>query len=562
MSSIVSIDTRGYDISMGPGFLRVGGGGGIAGNVYINGNVGIGALSSASNKLNIQSPVAKLNSYTNIGYTYPTSSVLIRNTTAASTLADRSCLINFHKYGLSGSYWDQLAAINMGLTDGHGTSLDFQVAYANGAGLYNYINALTLQSISLTNSLIGINTSTPSNATLDVSGSLRVGSGNKGIINFGQTGVGGFRSAYIYSTSTDLYILNQQPGAFQFGTNNDEKMRITADGYVGIKTTTPISFLEIHGSASTAHNIMPDGGSNHNLNLVSTKTGSSKYSMALGVDFTSGVGYINAAGNSAIQPVCLQTRGGRVGIGTTTPASTLDVNGTVSTGALNVNGDVAQTSGGLYSYMTLSRNGGANSSFINWYTANGTRLGFMGNGQISSNAGTGDMQLYFENGTTGLVITGDTAKKLTVSGSMTVGGSNGTSDPFTSFTSKKYSTAAIGFLNAFSITTTSDYGASYLEVIVMGTYSGVGEICIKYELAIAPSSGGTNLVYVNNARVASGSNLPKTLNVISGAFELRQITSGKVTTFAVYGPAITNNYGVYVRYLAGGAGNTGTITML
>ena len=40
MSSIVSIDTRGYDISMGPGFLRVGGGG-IAGNVYINGNVGI-----------------------------------------------------------------------------------------------------------------------------------------------------------------------------------------------------------------------------------------------------------------------------------------------------------------------------------------------------------------------------------------------------------------------------------------------------------------------------------------------------------------------------------------
>jgi hypothetical protein len=41
--------------------------------------------------------------------------------------------------------------------------------------------------------------------------------------------------------------------------------------------------------------------------------------MGLGVDQTTGAGYINAAGNGAIQPVCLQTRGGSVGIGTTTP---------------------------------------------------------------------------------------------------------------------------------------------------------------------------------------------------------------------------------------------------
>ena len=57
MSSIVSIDTRGYDISMGPGFLQVGRGGGIAGNVYINGNVGIGTANPTS-RLSVSGSIA------------------------------------------------------------------------------------------------------------------------------------------------------------------------------------------------------------------------------------------------------------------------------------------------------------------------------------------------------------------------------------------------------------------------------------------------------------------------------------------------------------------------
>jgi hypothetical protein len=467
----------------------VGGGGGIAGNVYINGNVGIGALSSASNKLNIQSPVTKLNSYTNINYTYPTSSVLIRNTTNASTLAERSCLINFQKNGLSGSYWDQLAAINMGLTDGQGTSLDFQVAYANGTGQYNYINALTLQSISLTNSLIGINTSTPSNATLDVSGSLRVGSGNVGIINFGQTGNGGYRSAYINSTSTNLYILNQQPGAFQFGTNNVERMRIAADGKVGIGTTAPGYLLDVSGGGAHIQTTDPQ---------LIIRTNRPVYN----------------GSKAAIQFFTTED---------TNPMGRIEC--------------VDQSTGnGVYQNDMIFYSGRN--------VTNIERMRILANGSIGIGTST-------------------PTSILDVSGSMTVGGSNGTSEPFTSFTSKKYATTAIGFVNAFSITTTNNYGASYLEVIVIGTYSGVSEVCIKYELAIAPYSGGTNLVYVNNATVPSGNNLPKTSSIIIGAFELRQTTSGKVTTFAVYGPAVTNNYAVYVRYLAGGtAGNTGTITML
>eukprot|EP01041_Mallomonas_annulata_P006234 gene6234-12625_t len=57
----------------------------------------------------------------------------------------------------------------------------------------------------------------------------------------------------------------------------------------------------------TSASNQPDGGGNHGLNLVSTETGTTPYSMALGVDYTSGVGYINAGGNAPTQPTKTRT---------------------------------------------------------------------------------------------------------------------------------------------------------------------------------------------------------------------------------------------------------------
>jgi hypothetical protein len=100
---------------------------------------------------------------------------------------------------------------------------------------------------------------------------------------------------------------------------------------VGINTSNPNCFLQILGNSSTLASTAPDNGANHNINLVSSKTGTTPYSMALGVDASGGFGYINAAGNSNLQPVCLQTRGGNVGIHNTSPQYTLDVSGTLNT---------------------------------------------------------------------------------------------------------------------------------------------------------------------------------------------------------------------------------------
>ena len=119
--------------------------------------------------------------------------------------------------------------------------------------------------------------------------------------------------------------------------NQEGATNIYYIGNVSINTsTTSLDFLQILGNNSTSSSQPPDSGSYHNLNLVSSKTGSTQYSMALGVDCSTGVGYINAAGNSDIQPVCLQTRGGVVGIGTTSPNIniSLDVSGQLHTSGL------------------------------------------------------------------------------------------------------------------------------------------------------------------------------------------------------------------------------------
>lgn len=121
------------------------------------------------------------------------------------------------------------------------------------------------------------------------------------------------------------------------------KMTIQADtGYVGIGTTNPSSFLHIYGNALTSHLGAPDydSGTYHNLLLTTIKTtDGSRNSMALGVDPSFGIGYINVARQSAIENVCIQTRGGTntndsVGIGMTNPSGAkLHVNGNIKIGS-------------------------------------------------------------------------------------------------------------------------------------------------------------------------------------------------------------------------------------
>lgn len=114
---------------------------------------------------------------------------------------------------------------------------------------------------------------------------------------------------------------------------------------VGIGTASPTGRLASY-TTNADHTAPPDGTpTNHQLIITNSKSGTTPYAMAIGMDQTHGCGYINAAGNGAYQPVCLQTRGGSVGIGITNPGASYALH---VVGAIFASGDITAFSDQRY----------------------------------------------------------------------------------------------------------------------------------------------------------------------------------------------------------------------
>jgi hypothetical protein len=104
-------------------------------------------------------------------------------------------------------------------------------------------------------------------------------------------------------------------------------INIVGTSGVGIGTSTPLTTLNIYNTTADSTRA-PDGDNRAGqLTISNSKTGVSVYSMAIGMDQVFGIGYINAAGNNTMQPVCLNTRGGSVGIGITNPTGKCHIYG-------------------------------------------------------------------------------------------------------------------------------------------------------------------------------------------------------------------------------------------
>lgn len=175
---------------------------------------------------------------------------------------------------------------------------------------------------------VGVGTSSIASATaLDVSGTMRVGSASTYLLNLGQSGVGTVRSGYIYGDGTDMTINNQQNGALFFQTNNAERVRITNVGSVGIGTATPLGNLSVYS------------GTTPSIAIRNTTSGQFTAGIANGAgDFAVGsvAGDVIIRNDDSTKKLHMQSgntalmtlTNASVGIGTTVPASVLEVYGT------------------------------------------------------------------------------------------------------------------------------------------------------------------------------------------------------------------------------------------
>jgi len=266
---------------------------------------------------------------------------------------------------------------------------NFTELYTNrisGSGTDNYIprfngtNALENSIIYDNGTNVGIGTSSPGgklsvNGTLQVTGSVAPSSGTGLELFFDGTGAG----TLAFSRGVG-YIPNYMDGSqLQFFTGSNERMRINSSGNVGIGTINPEVKLDIYGTGTTQHRIQSSSGgdirfsvdsvgrlgtySNSDFLLLSNGTERMRINSSgnVGIGTTSPSTKLEVVGNfksslsgyefqvypafdtnlvgmgassnhnlaivtNAIERMRI-TSGGNVGIGTTTPASKLNVSG-------------------------------------------------------------------------------------------------------------------------------------------------------------------------------------------------------------------------------------------
>ena len=180
------------------------------------------------------------------------------------------------------------------------------------------------------------------------------------------------REYALAQNSSGLTTLNSASGQpIQFDIGNSEKMRLHTNGYFGIGTTSPSTYLVV-GEDGGGHSTATPG-----IHMKSTSSERKHYVVGQATDRNAFLTWhYNATANSAYahlgtyggsNSLALQADGGNVGIGSTSPGTTLDVVGTSKisqtlsiggattiTGTLSVGGASPTFDSNTNNYLRLS----------------------------------------------------------------------------------------------------------------------------------------------------------------------------------------------------------------
>jgi hypothetical protein len=233
---------------------------------------------------------------------------------------------------------------------------------------------------------LGIGTNNPSSIlhlhNLNPSGELKI------LFTDASTGITANDGFSIFKSGNDEgNIWNYENSSIRFGTSNNERMCILADGKVGIGTNNPNSLLHLHNNIAS-------GEIKISMTDISTGIGTSDGFVIY--KSTSQDGYLWNYENNALRLGTNNTErmtilnNGNIGIGSTNPQYTLDVNGTINATFLRGDGsNISNLNFGNISTGVLSVSKGGIGT--NTLTSN---LILIGNG---TSAITQNANLYWDN---------------------------------------------------------------------------------------------------------------------------------------------------------------------
>ena len=276
---------------------------------------------------------------------------------------------NNEKFAIGAKYINTGGLVYFGATDGTSTP-GVQISNAGGGALLNI----------LTGGNVGIGTSAPA-SLFHVKGTQSYGALRLSPTNANGEASIGFYADVAGTTTGTAWVIGSSgwsnTGDFVIGNQAFGGPVILAqqDGKVGIGTTAPVSKVHIIGTSndtfSSANATLAVQGGGGNGLMMGTRSST---------PYTSYVqsGYLSNQPGSSFYNLALNPNGGNVGIGTTTPATTLDVgtSGTIRTNSLQ--GGYGNSAGNFH---IDSKDGTTGAAYINWYGGSG--------GVVVGNGGSG-----------------------------------------------------------------------------------------------------------------------------------------------------------------------------
>jgi len=304
----------------------------VLGLSIVAGNVGIG-VTSPTNILSLGGDAAR-------------TIWMERSATAAATGNSLTLQAGGTKSGNTDQNGGDLV-LSSGTSTGSGSSnISFKTAAAGATGTTDRAPATAMTILG--NGNVGIGTMSPQRV-LDVRGDMRIGGvSGQDYRSLAYSGDGTIISEFFSFNGLGGYVGTNSNHKFFIRTNDTDRITVDTTGNVGIGTTSPGDRLAVAG-----------GG----VRITGTPAN------AIGVDGLT-LGHTGVGGYASIQtwngtPLALNPGGNNVGIGTTSPNSTLQVNGQITSGPGNaagqgliLNGNVSGAEGGEVILNDVGNSGG------------------------------------------------------------------------------------------------------------------------------------------------------------------------------------------------------------